>query len=135
VYQAGTLSGNPLAMAAGLATLEALTRPVHEAIAARTARLVDGLRAVCARRGVPLTAGHEGSMWGFFFHPGPVRDFATARQADVALFRRFFHAALVRGVYLAPSAFEAGFTSAAHGDREIDETLDRLDAALGDALT
>ena len=134
VYQAGTLSGNPLAMAAGLATLEALTREVHDGIVAQTSRLVDGLRALCARRGVPVTAGHAGSMWGFFFHPGPVRSFDDARQCDVALFRRFFHAARERGVYLAPSAFEAGFTSAAHGAREIDETLDRLDAALAVAL-
>src|SRR4051812_3173195 len=97
VYQAGTLSGNPLAMAAGLATLEALTREVHDGIVAQTARLVDGLRALCARRGVPVTAGHAGSMWGFFFHPGPVRSFDDARQSDVALFRRFFHAARERG--------------------------------------
>jgi glutamate-1-semialdehyde 2,1-aminomutase len=134
VYQAGTLSGNPLAMAAGLATLEALTPAVHEAIVRQTARLVEGIRAMCARRGVPVTAGHAGSMWGFFFHPGPVRSFDDARQSDVALFRRLFHAARERGVYLAPSAFEAGFTSAAHGPREIDETLDRLDAALAAAL-
>jgi glutamate-1-semialdehyde 2,1-aminomutase len=134
VYQAGTLSGNPLAMAAGLATLAALTPEVHAAIVVQTARLVEGLRALCARRGVPVTADHAGSMWGFFFHPGPVRSFDDARQSDVALFRRFFHAARVRGVYLAPSAFEAGFTSAAHDAREIDETLDRLDAALAIAL-
>jgi glutamate-1-semialdehyde 2,1-aminomutase len=134
VYQAGTLSGNPLAMAAGLATLAALTREVHDGIVARTAHLVAGVRAMCAGRGVPVTAGHEGSMWGFFFHPGPVRDFADAKRSDVELFKRFFHAARERGVYLAPSAFEAGFTSAAHGDREIDETLERLDAALAAAL-
>jgi glutamate-1-semialdehyde 2,1-aminomutase len=73
-------------------------------------------------------------MWGFFFHPGPVRSFDDARERDVALFRRFFHAALDRGVYLAPSAFEAGFMSAAHGDAEIADTLERLDGALGAAL-
>ena len=134
VYQAGTLSGNPLAMAAGLATLGALTPEVHQAIAQRAQTLVEGLRGIAARRGVPFTAGAIGSMWGFFFHPGPVRDFATARASDVALFRRFFHAALRRGVYLAPSAFEAGFLSAAHDDEVIADSLGRLDEALGTAL-
>ncbi|HEX5580586.1 MAG TPA: aspartate aminotransferase family protein, partial [Gemmatimonadaceae bacterium] len=75
-----------------------------------------------------------GSMWGFFFHPGPVRTFADAQRSDVELFRRFFHAALRRGVYLAPSAFEAAFMSAAHDDAVVAETVERLDAALGDAL-
>jgi glutamate-1-semialdehyde 2,1-aminomutase len=130
VYQAGTLSGNPLAMAAGHATLTALTPELHGRIERRTQRLVDGLIGIAARLGVPFTAGSAGSMWGFFFHQGPVSDFRTARGSDVAMFKRFFHAALDRGVYLAPSAFEAGFMSAAHGDREIDLTLDRLDDAM-----
>jgi glutamate-1-semialdehyde 2,1-aminomutase len=133
VYQAGTLSGNPLAMAAGLATLTALTPAVHDAIARRTRALVEGLRGIAARRGVPFTADSAGSMFGFFFRAEPVRSYADARTADVELFRRFFHAALDRGVYLAPSAFEAGFVSAAHGDAEIALTLERLDAALADA--
>ena len=133
VYQAGTLSGNPLAMAAGIATLGALTTEVHDAIAARTRALVEGMRGIAARRGVPFTADSAGSMFGFFFRAEPVRSFADARTADVELFRRFFHAALDRGVYLAPSAFEAGFMSAAHGDDEIALTLERLDAALGEA--
>jgi glutamate-1-semialdehyde 2,1-aminomutase len=133
VYQAGTLSGNPLAMAAGIATLRALTPAVHEDIARRTRALVEGLRGIAARRGVPFTADCAGSMFGFFFREEPVRSFTDAKTADVALFRRFFHAALARGVYLAPSAFEAGFTSAAHGDEEIALTLERLDAALGEA--
>ena len=135
VYQAGTLSGNPLAMAAGLATLEALTPELHAAIEGRTAQLVAGLREIAARRGVPFTAAHAGSMWGFFFRDGPVRSFVEARESDVALFRRFFHAARERGVYLAPSPFEAAFVSAAHGEAEIAETLERLDAALGAAIT
>jgi glutamate-1-semialdehyde 2,1-aminomutase len=134
VYQAGTLSGNPLAMAAGLATLGALTRELHDRITARTGRLVDGLRAIADRRGVPFTASHAGSMWGFFFRAEPVRDFDEARTSDTAFFKRVFHAARRRGVYLAPSAFEAAFLSAAHGDREIDETLTRLDEAFGAAL-
>ncbi|MEO6527966.1 MAG: glutamate-1-semialdehyde 2,1-aminomutase [Gemmatimonadaceae bacterium] len=133
VYQAGTLSGNPLAMAAGIATLRALTPAVHESIAQRTRALVEGLRGIAARRGVPFTADSAGSMFGFFFREEPVRSYADAKTADVALFRRFFHAALARGVYLAPSAFEAGFTSAAHGDAEIALTLERLDEALAEA--
>ena len=133
MYQAGTLSGNPLAMAGGIATLQALTPEVHEAIASRTRALVEGLRGIAARRGVPFTADSAGSMFGFFFRAEPVRSFADAKTADVELFRRFFHAALERGVYLAPSAFEAGFLSAAHGDAEIGLTLERLDEALKEA--
>ena len=133
VYQAGTLSGNPLAMAAGIATLRALTPALHDDIARRTRALVEGLRGIAARRGVPFTADSAGSMFGFFFRAEPVRSFSDARTADAELFRRFFHAALARGVYLAPSAFEAGFVSAAHGDAEIALTLERLDAAMAEA--
>ncbi len=134
VYQAGTLSGNPLAMAGGLATLGALTREVHDGITAQTANLVQGMRDLAARHGVPFTASHSGSMWGFFFHEGPVRTFEEAKTSDVELFKRFFHAARRRGVSLAPSAFEAAFMSAAHGPAEIADTLSRLDDALGAAL-
>ena len=133
VYQAGTLSGNPLAMAAGLATLHALTPALHDRIEARTARLVAGLIASAARHDVPFTAAHAGSMFGFFFQREPVRDFSGAKGSDVAFFRRFFHAALDRGVYIAPSPFEAAFMSAAHGDAEVDEALDRLDDAMREA--
>jgi glutamate-1-semialdehyde 2,1-aminomutase len=133
MYQAGTLSGNPLAMAGGIATLTALTPEVHAGIAQRTRGLVEGLRHIAARRGVPFTADSAGSMFGFFFRAEPVRSYADARTADVELFRRFFHGALDRGVYLAPSAFEAGFVSSAHGDDEIALTLERLDEALGAA--
>jgi glutamate-1-semialdehyde 2,1-aminomutase len=130
VYQAGTLSGNPLAMAAGIATLEALTPAVHDGIARQTERLVAGLRAAAARARIPFTADCAGSMFGFFFRAEPVRSYADARTADIARFRRFFHAALDRGVYLAPSAFEAGFVSSAHGPSEIDVALVRLEDAL-----
>jgi glutamate-1-semialdehyde 2,1-aminomutase len=130
VYQAGTLSGNPLAMAAGLATLRALTPALHDRIAARTTRLVSGLCEIAARQGVPFTAGSAGTMWGFFFRAEPVRTFSDAKTSDTALFKRFFHAALERGVYLAPSPFEAAFMSAAHGDPEIDAALERLESAL-----
>jgi glutamate-1-semialdehyde 2,1-aminomutase len=134
VYQAGTLSGNPLAMAAGIATLHALTPALHDRIEARTTRLVHGLREIAARRGVPFTADSAGSMWGYFFRAEPVRNFADAKQCDAAFFKRFFHAALDRGVYLAPSPFEAAFMSAAHSDDDIDQTLDRLDDAMRHCL-
>jgi glutamate-1-semialdehyde 2,1-aminomutase len=130
VYQAGTLSGNPLAMAGGLATLASLTPELHAIIERRTGTLVQGLRDIMAREGVPFSASHAGSMWGFFFHPGPVTNFAQARQSDVPLFNRFFHAARERGVYLAPSAFEAAFMSAAHGDDVVADTLERLTDAI-----
>jgi glutamate-1-semialdehyde 2,1-aminomutase len=132
VYQAGTLSGNPLAMAAGITALDALTPDVHDRIAERASRLARSLREIAARRGIPFTADSAGSMWGFFFRAEPVRSFADAKTSDVERFKRFFHAALARGVYLAPSAFEAAFMSDAHSDADIDETLDRLDDAMGE---
>lgn len=134
VYQAGTLSGNPVAMAAGLATLRETNRPgFYDALERKTASLVAGLQAAAQRHGVPMTAGHAGSMWGLYFTAGPVRNYADARKADTALFARWHTAALARGVFLAPSAFEAGFVSAAHTDSDIDFTIAQLDAALGEA--
>jgi glutamate-1-semialdehyde 2,1-aminomutase len=130
VYQAGTLSGNPLAMAAGIATLTSLTRELHDRIAKRTSTLVQGLRGIAANIDVPFTADSAGSMWGMFFRGEPVRSFADAKESDVPMFSRFFHAALDRGIYLAPSAFEAAFMSAAHSDDDISETLNRLDDAM-----
>ncbi len=134
VYQAGTLSGNPLAMAAGLATLHAATAgDVWPALERRARTLVEGLLAAAASAGVALTGGCAGGMWGVYFHEGPVRDFATAKRADVGLFGRFHRAARARGVFLPPSAFEAGFLSAAHTDAIIAETVERLADALADA--
>ncbi len=131
VYQAGTLSGNPLAMAAGLETLRQLTRSgVYEKLAARTAALVEGLR-VCARdAGVEFSADFLGGMFGFYFHPGPVRNFQQAKLADAERFRAFFGAMLGAGVYLAPSPFEAGFVSLAHGKSDIDQTLEAARNAM-----
>ncbi len=134
VYQAGTLSGNPLAMAAGIATLTALTPALHARIEKRTTALVEGLQKIAAGLDVPLVAGSAGSMWGFFFSTKPVRNFADAKSSDVKLFRRFFHAALERGVYLAPSPFEACFMSAAHGDGDVATALERMKAALEQAI-
>jgi glutamate-1-semialdehyde 2,1-aminomutase len=133
VYQAGTLAGNPLAMAAGAATLRALTADVWKEIARCTAALVDALSAAATHHGLPFTAAHAGSMWGFFFREHPVRSHADALESDVALHRRFFHAALKRGVFLAPSAFEAAFTSSAHTGDVVDAAASRLTAAMQDA--
>ncbi len=134
VYQAGTLSGNPLAMAAGLATLLTLTPALHFIIEKRTTALVEGLQKIGKDLRVPLTAGCAGSMWGFFFTEKPVRNFSDAKGSDVNLFRRFFHAALNRGVYLAPSPFEACFMSAAHGDGDVATALERMRDALEEAI-
>jgi glutamate-1-semialdehyde 2,1-aminomutase len=134
VYQAGTLAGNPVAMAAGLATLRETSQPgFYETLDRRTDRLVRGLQDAARRHGVATTTGHAGSMWGLYFTPGPVRNFAEAKLADTTLFARWHKAALARGVFLAPSAFEAGFVSAAHTDADIDFTIRELDAALGEA--
>ncbi|MDP9205664.1 MAG: glutamate-1-semialdehyde 2,1-aminomutase [Gemmatimonadota bacterium] len=134
VYQAGTLSGNPLAMAAGLATLLTLTPALHFIIEKRTTALVEGLQKIGKDLRVPLTAGCAGSMWGFFFTEKPVRNFSDAKGSDVNLFRRFFHAALNRGVYLAPSPFEACFMSAAHCDGDVATALERMRDALEEAI-
>ena len=134
VYQAGTLSGNPVAMAAGLATLRETSKPgFYETLNRRTDRLVSGLQNAARRNGVAVTTGHAGSMWGLYFTPGPVRNYADAKQSETALFARWHKAALARGVFLAPSAFEAGFVSAAHSDADIDFTIEQLDAALAEA--
>jgi glutamate-1-semialdehyde 2,1-aminomutase len=124
VYQAGTLSGNPLAVAAGRETLRRLRRPGTYEKLGRTARaLADGLRERARDAGIPLTTAAVGGMFGFFFHPGPVASFEDAKKSDLPRFRRFFHGMLARGVYLAPSAYEAGFVSLAHGSRELRATL------------
>ncbi len=134
VYQAGTLSGNPVAMAAGLATLrETNRRGFYEELELRTKHLVNGLETLARNQRVPFTVAHAGSMWGAYFAAGPVRNYTDARKADTALFARWHKAALARGVFLAPSAFEAGFVSAAHAEADIDFTIEQLDAALGEA--
>jgi glutamate-1-semialdehyde 2,1-aminomutase len=126
VYQAGTLSGNPIAMTAGLKTLELLSGAgFHEDLAAKTERLIDGLQQRAAAAGVPFATNRAGGMFGIFFTEAErVTNFEQATACDQQRFKAFFHAMLARGIYLAPSAFEAGFISAAHGDAEIDATLD-----------
>ena len=132
VYQAGTLSGNPLAMAAGLATLNELDKPgFFETLADVTEQLVSGLSEQAQRHGIGLQTASLGGMFGAVFaESGPVRSYAQVLEADVARFKRFFHGMLERGIYFAPSAFEAGFVSAAHGESEIAETLDAAAAVF-----
>ncbi len=126
VYQAGTLSGNPVSMAAGLATLELLSVPgFHERLLASTVRLVTGLRGAAAAAGVGLATNHVCGMFGLFFTDEPeVDSYAKVMACDVPRFTRFFHAMLDAGVYFAPSAFEAGFISAAHSGADIDATVE-----------
>jgi glutamate-1-semialdehyde 2,1-aminomutase len=134
VYQAGTLSGNPLAVAAGLETLRRLSkRGVYDALGAKARTLADGLAERASAAGVELTTAAVGGMFGFFFHPGPVNNFDDAKKSDAPRFRRFFAEMLARGVYLAPSAYEAGFVSLAHGERELSATLRAAEAALASA--
>ncbi|MBS0375514.1 MAG: glutamate-1-semialdehyde 2,1-aminomutase [Proteobacteria bacterium] len=125
VYQAGTLSGNPVAMAAGLETLRLIEAPgFHDRLAQSTRRLVEGLALAAREAGVPFTTNHVCGMFGLFFTDAPrVTGFAAATRCDVERFKRFFHAMLREGVYLAPSAFEAGFLSATHGEVEIEATV------------
>ena len=125
VYQAGTLSGNPVAMAAGLATLRLIEAPgFHERLERRTHELCDGLESAARDAGVALTTNRSCAMFGLFFTDRKVETFADAIACDTAAFNRFFHAMLRRGVYFAPSAFEAAFLSSAHGDVEIAHTID-----------
>ena len=124
IYQAGTLSGNPVAMAAGLAMLGLIQAPgFYEDLSARTVRLTDGILAEARKAGVPFSVNRVGAMFGLFFTDETVESYAQATTADVAAFNRFFHGMLERGVYLAPSAFEAGFVSSAHSDDVIAETI------------
>ena len=125
VYQAGTLSGNPLAMAAGLAMLEAVAQPgFHTALTAKTTALMDGLRDVAKKAGIPLATQSVGGMFGLFFtEKKSISRFADVMACDVERFKKFFHGMLQEGVYLAPSAFEAGFLSAAHADADIAATI------------
>ena len=131
VYQAGTLSGNPVATACGLATLREIQKPgFFEALGKRTSRLAEGLQAQAAQAGVPLCADSQGGMFGFFLLPGLPQNYGQVMQSDGARFNALFHGLLARGIYIAPALYEAGFISAAHSDADIDATL----AAFGQAL-
>jgi glutamate-1-semialdehyde 2,1-aminomutase len=131
IYQAGTLSGNPIAMAAGLAMLEVIQTPgFYEELTRRTNLLTDGLTAVAIEAGVPFNTNRTCGMFGLFFTSEKVETYTQATACDVSAFNRFFHAMLERGVYLAPSAFEAGFMSNAHSDEDIADTLEAARAAF-----
>ena len=125
VYQAGTLSGNPVAMAAGLATLELISEPGFlDPVIERTSRLVKGLVERATAAGIPLTSNHVGTMWGIFFsEEEKIINYNQVMQCDTERFARFFHGMLEEGIYLAPASYEAGFTSAAHTDQDIEDTL------------
>ena len=134
IYQAGTLSGNPVAMAAGLAVLEQVQAPgFHDALWAKTRLLTDGLQRVADEEGIPFSTNAVGGMFGLFFSTEKVTSYAQATSADSAMFNRFFHGMLKRGVYLAPSAFEAGFISSAHSEQDIADTLDAARTSMRDA--
>ena len=131
VYQAGTLSGNPVATACGLATLKEIQKPGYfEALGARTKSLADGLSAVARENGVPFSSDCEGGMFGFFLLPELPQNYTTVMTTDKERFNRFFHAMLDAGVYLAPALYEAGFVSSAHTDADIELTLQAARTAL-----
>ena len=132
MYQAGTLSGNPLAVTAGLTTLAELQRPgTYERLESLAARLADGITQAFARAEVPATLNRVGSMMTGFLNPGPVDTLAQVEGSDTAAYGRYFHAMLERGIYLAPSQFEAGFVSLAHTEEDIDRTVAIANDALG----
>ena len=125
IYQAGTLSGNPVAMAAGLATLALIQAPgFYEQLAMKTTQLREGLQQAADEAGIAFSTTGVCAMFGLFFRAGPINNYADAMGSDSAQFKQFFHGMLKRGVYFAPSAFEAGFLSSAHGDIEISHTLE-----------
>ncbi len=131
VYQAGTLSGNPIAMRAGLKTLELISAPgFFESLTQKTASLCAGLEKAAAEAGVALTTNQVGGMFGIFFTDKKVASYADALAGDAEAFKRFFHAMLAEGVYLAPSAFEAGFVSAAHSEADLTATISAANRAL-----
>jgi glutamate-1-semialdehyde 2,1-aminomutase len=132
VYQAGTLSGNPVAMSAGLTTLKLISRPgFHQELEEKTRALMQGFRDIASKHGVPFTTQYCGGMFGIFFsETEPIQYYSEVLACDQQRFKRFFHAMLRQGVYLAPSAFEAGFLSAAHGNTELDRTIMAADAAF-----
>jgi len=125
IYQAGTLSGNPLAMSAGLLTLRRLRdEKIYEKLEARSAKLCEGLSRAATEAGFQTVTNRVGSMWTSFFADGPVTNWNSANKSDRQLYGRFFHAMLDEGIYLAPSQFEAAFVSTAHTDLIIDETIE-----------
>lgn len=135
VYQAGTLSGNPVAVAAGLETLRQIQLPgFFDKLSATARKLTDGLTAAAAKNGVAFSAQAVGGMFGIYFRQTPPKSFAEVMESDRDAFNHFFHAMLKEGIYFAPSAFEAGFVSAAHGDTEISKTLEAADRVFSQKI-
>jgi len=132
VYQAGTLSGNPIAMTAGLAQLEALSEPgLYEELAAKTKRIAEGFKAAADKHGIPMAINYVGGMFGFFFtDEEKITGFEQVTKCNMEQFRAFYHGMLDEGIYLAPSAFEAGFLSMAHGEQELQATLNAAERVL-----
>ena len=133
MYQAGTLSGNPLAMTAGIKTLELLQQPgTYEQLDQITGKLINGLLQIATEQGHQVCGGHLSAMFGLFFAPGPVNNYEDAKTSDLQKFAKFHRGMLERGIYLAPSQFEAGFTSLAHTEADIDQTLAAAKAVLSE---
>ena len=131
VYQAGTLSGNPLAMTAGIKPLELLKQEgTYEKLEATTSRLIEGIIQSAENNGITINGGSVSAMFGFFLCDGPVRNFEEAKANDAELFGKLHREMLQRGIYLAPSPFEAGFTSLAHSEEEIDKTIEAFDQSF-----
>jgi glutamate-1-semialdehyde 2,1-aminomutase len=133
MYQAGTLSGNPLTMAAGIAQLKHLREKkgeIYPKLESLSAKLVEGVARMAQEKGVPLSFNRVGSMFTWFFTPGPVTDWSSASESDTAAFGRFFRKMLDAGIYLPPSQFEAAFLSAAHSEEDVQKTIDAAKGAL-----
>jgi glutamate-1-semialdehyde 2,1-aminomutase len=132
VYQAGTLAGNPVAMAAGLKNLEIISRPgFYDELEAKTRQLVEGILESARTHNIPMVANRVGAMFGLFFtDQDSVKGFADVSRCDVDRFKKFFHAMLQQGIYLAPSAFETGFVSSAHSETQIQQTIDSATKVL-----
>ncbi|AYM02473.1 glutamate-1-semialdehyde 2,1-aminomutase [Levilactobacillus yiduensis] len=130
IYHAGTLSGNPLAMTAGISTIHQLNPDVYVAMDKKVTRLTAGIKAAADKHGVPVTVHHVGTMWSYFFNPGPVNNFDDVNQSDVAFFARFFKELLNQGIYTAPSQYETNFLSTKHTDADIERTIAAFDAAF-----
>jgi glutamate-1-semialdehyde 2,1-aminomutase len=132
VYQAGTLSGNPLAVTAGIACLNELAgKGTYKKLGEKADYLAEGLHGAFEKSGVPTWTNRVGSMWTTFFQKGPVVDYATAKRSDTAVYAKYFHGLLDRGIYIAPSQFEAGFVSLAHTRRDLDRTIAAAREVLG----